>query len=306
MVVVLGARVVRPLEPFAEGFAGELARQGYTVQTSRQQLGLVAHLSRWMSEQRIGVAELTPLVVERYVRERRDGGYRSFRSAKALGPLVSYLCGLGVLPAAAPASPQTASEILLQRFRTYLLVERGLGARSARGYLDLVAGFVEQSVRDGADLRGLTAGQVRSFLLGESHRLAPKTLQRLATALRVLLRYWQVQGLTATGLADAVPKVAHRNPGLPRGLQPGQVEAMLASCDRTGPAGLRDHAMLILLARIGLRAGEVAALGLDDIDWCSGDSLSPERAGALIGCRWCAMPARRSSTTCSTGGRPMR
>ena len=95
MVVVLGARVVRPLEPFAEGFAGELARQGYTVQTSRQQLGLVAHLSRWMSEQRIGVAELTPLVVERYVRERRDGGYRSFRSAKALGPLVSYLCGLG-------------------------------------------------------------------------------------------------------------------------------------------------------------------------------------------------------------------
>ena len=106
MVVVLGARVVRPLEPFAEGFAGELARQGYTVQTSRQQLGLVAHLSRWMSEQRIGVAELMPLVVERYVRERRDGGYRSFRSAKALGPLVSYLCGLGVLPAAAPASPR--------------------------------------------------------------------------------------------------------------------------------------------------------------------------------------------------------
>ena len=74
MVVVLGARVVRPLEPFAEGFAGELTRRGYTVQTSRQQLGLVAHLSRWMSEQRIGVAELTPLIVERYVRERRDGG----------------------------------------------------------------------------------------------------------------------------------------------------------------------------------------------------------------------------------------
>ena len=85
MVAVLGARVVRPLEPFAEGFAGVLTRQGYTVQTSRQQLGLVAHLSRWMSEQRIGVVELTPLVVERYVRERREGGYRSFRSAKALG-----------------------------------------------------------------------------------------------------------------------------------------------------------------------------------------------------------------------------
>src|SRR6478735_6153671 len=253
MVVVLGARVVRPLEPFAEGFAGELTRQGYTVQTSRQQLGLVAHLSRWMSEQRIGVAELMPLVVERYVRERRDGGYRSFRSAKALGPLVSYLCGLGVLPAAAPASPQTA-------------------------------------------------GQVRSFLLGESHRLAPKTLQRLATALRVLLRYWQVQGLTATGLVDAVPKVAHRNPGLPRGLQPGQVEAMLASCDRTGPAGLRDHAMLILLARVGLRAGEVAALGLDDIDWRSGELVVTGKGRRTDRLPLVCDAARRSSTTCSTGG----
>jgi site-specific recombinase XerD len=271
MVVVLGARVVGPMEPFAEGFAGELARLGYTVDSSRQQLGLVAHLSHWMIDRQVGVAELSPPVVERYAHERRDRGYRLFRSGKALAPLLGYLRGLGVLPAAAAATPQTASEVLLQHFRIYLLVERGLGAASARGYVDLVAGFVEQSVRDGADLRGLTAGEVRSFLVSESRRLGPKTLQRSATAMRVLLRYWHVQGLTATCLVGAVPKVAHRRTELPRGLAPGQVEAMLASCDRTGPAGLRDYAMLILLARVGLRAGEVAALRLDDIDWRSGE-----------------------------------
>ncbi len=135
-----------------------------------------------------------------------------------------------------PGGPQptakTANEVLLQRFRAYLLSERGLGEASARGYVDLVAGFVEQCVRDDGDLRGLTAAEVTSFLVGESRRLSPKTLQRSATALRVLLRYWHVQGLTTTCLVDAVPKVAYRSPGLPRGLRPAQVEAMLASCDR--------------------------------------------------------------------------
>ena len=147
MVVVLRARVVGPLEPLAEGFADELARQGYTVHTRRHQLGLVAHLSRWMTEQQVGVAELSPLVVERYVHVRRDGGYRCFRSAKALGPLLGYLRDLGVLAAAESRPAQTTNEVLLQYFGKYLLVERCLGARSARGYVDLVAGFVEQSVR---------------------------------------------------------------------------------------------------------------------------------------------------------------
>ena len=119
---------------------------------------------------------------------RRDGWVSAISFGEGAGAVAGLSVRVGgVLPAAAPASANTASEVLLQRFRTYLLDERGLGARSARGYLDLVADFVEQSVRDGGDLRGLTAGEVTSFLLGESHRLAPKTLQRLATALRALL-----------------------------------------------------------------------------------------------------------------------
>jgi integrase/recombinase XerD len=279
MVVVLGARVVGPLEPFAEGFAGELARQGYTVQTRRQKLGLVAHLSRWMTEHHLQVAELSPEVVDRYVGIRRERGYRSFRSAKALTPLLDYLRGLGAVPAAEPGTPRTANEVWLHRFRVYLLSERGLGEGSARGYVDLVAGFVEQCVGEDGELRQLTAAEVTSFLVGESRRLSPKTLQRSATALRVLLRYWHVQGLTTTCLVDAVPKVAYRSPGLPRGLRPAQVEAMLASCDRTSVAGVRDFAVLTLLARLGLRAGEVAGLGLDDIDWRGGELAVAGKGG---------------------------
>lgn len=279
MVVVLGARVVGPLEPFAEGFAEELARQGYTVHTRRQHLGLVAHLSRWMTEHHVQVVELSPEVVERYMVMRRERGYRSFRSVLALTPLLEYLRGLGAVNAAQQQIAKTANELLLQRFRTHLLRERGLGEASARGYVDLVAGFVEHCVRDDGQLRGLTAAEVTSFLVGESRRLSPKTLQRSASALRVLLRFWHVRGLTTTCLVDAVPKVAYRNPGLPRGLRPAQVEAMLASCDRTSVAGLRDFAMLTLLARVGLRAGEVAGLGLDDIDWRSGELAVAGKGG---------------------------
>lgn len=279
MIHVLRSYVVGQLEPFAEGFAAELARQGYTVDTMRQQLGLVAHLSRWMAAGGLDVAELAPQVVERYVDARRAAGYRQFRSVKALAPLLGYLRGLAALTDAAPQSANTARALLLQRFLGYLLDERALGAASARGYVDLVAAFVEECVRDRGDLRGLTAAEVTSFLVGESRRLSPKTLQRSATALRALLRFWHVQGLTAASLVEAVPKVAYRSPGLPRGLRHAQVEAMLASCDRTSVAGVRDFALLTLLARMGLRAGEVAGLSLDDIDWRGGELAVAGKGG---------------------------
>ena len=304
MIHVLRSYVVGPLEPFAEGFAAELARQGYTVDTRRQQLGLVAHLSRWMAAGGLDVAELAPQVVERYVDARRAADYRQFRSVKALAPLLGYLRGLAVLTDTAPQSANTTSAVLLQRFRAYLLDERALGAASARGYVDLVAAFVEECVRDGGDLRGLTAAEVTSFLVGESRRLSPKTLQRSATALRALLRFWHVQGLTATSLVEAVPKVAYRSAGLPRGLRPGQVEAMLGSCDRRRSgrvARLRDADLC--WRGSGCARGEVAGLGLDDIDWRSGELAVAGKGRRLIGCRCWVMPGgdRRLSAARAAG-----
>jgi site-specific recombinase XerD len=108
-------------------------------------------------------------------------------------------------------------------------------------------------------------------MIAQSRRLAPKTVQRLASALRSLLRWWHVQGLIGGPLDQAVPKVANRRPGLVQPLPPGQVGALLASCDQATAAGRRDLAMLTLLARMGLRAGEVAGLGLDDINWRCGE-----------------------------------
>jgi integrase/recombinase XerD len=265
------ACVPGPLQRHVPGFGGELERQGYLPQSVRWQLQLVGHLNAWLAGKGLDAAALTPPVVEDFLVARRAAGYRMFRSPKALAPLLAYLRLLGVPPVVVEPELSPA-ESLLERYRTYLVVERGLVIKAARGYVDLVQPFVIGRARsDGMDLRDLTAGDVTSFMVIESRRLAPKTVQRLATALRSLLRFWYLEGVVEESLAAAVPKVAYRDACLPRAIEPGGVTALLSSCDRDCRDGLRDFAILTLLARMGLRAGEVAGLQLDDIDWRHGE-----------------------------------
>jgi integrase/recombinase XerD len=272
MDVVHGVRMTGPLARYGNGLAGELARLGFTELSARAQLGLAAHLSRWLADAGLGTPDLTTSVVEAYLAARRAGGYAGYLTPKALAPLLGYLRGLGVSPAAEIVAPVTPAEVLVDRYRCYLLAERGLREKVARGYVDSVRPFVAAHAGGGeAGLRDLGAGDVSAFMTAESRRLAPKTTQRLATALRSLLRFWHVEGLISGPLDRAVPRVASRRAAFPRGLEPAQVQALLSSCDRGTAGGRRDLAMLTLLARMGLRAGEVAALGLDDIDWRRGE-----------------------------------
>jgi site-specific recombinase XerD len=272
MVVVHGVRVAGPLAPYAEGLAGELARLGFKPSSARLQMQVAAHLSRWLAQAGLGAAALDGPVTDRYLASRRAAGYTAYLTLRALGPLLGYLRRLGVAPEPVRPGPATAAEMLLEEYRAWLLGERGVTPAVARGYLDLVRLFAERHAAGGrADLCALTAGDVTAFLTARSRRLAPKTAQRLATALRSLLRFWHLQGLIGGPLDRAVPKVANRRPGLPRPLEPGQVQAMLGSCDRAAAAGRRDLAMLTLMARMGLRAGEVAGLRLDDIGWRTGE-----------------------------------
>lgn len=163
-----------------------------------------------------------------------------------------YLRRLGVAPQPAVLAPQTWAEELVDGYRRWLLTERGLGVKVARGYVDSVRPFVAvHAARGEAGLRDLGTGDVTAFLTAGSRRLAPKTVQRLATALRSLLRFWHLHGLISGPLDQPVPKVADRRPGLPRPLESRQVQALLASCGCGTADGRRDLAMLTLLARMG-------------------------------------------------------
>ena len=266
------ARVDGPLAPYAGGFRAELEQLGYTPLTAATHVRLMAHLSRWLAREGVEVPGLTPAVVDAYFAERRAAGYAGHVTDRALRPLAGYLRRLGVIPPSVPAAAAGPAERLLARYREYLLVERGLAGTTAELNVRMVRPFLAGRVHEtdaGVELGHLTAGEVAAFVVTQSRR-RPKSVKRMVTALRSLLGFLHAEGLI--GQPVTVPSPAGwTQAGLPKALDGDQVAALLASCDPLTRTGRRDLAILTLLARLGLRAGEVAALGLDDIDWRRGE-----------------------------------
>jgi len=166
-----------------------------------------------------------------------------------------------------------AVEVLLIGFGDYLLGERGLTEGTVRGYVDCVRPFVATQLRgEVLDVGGITAADVSGFVLAACPGRAVGSAKLIVCALRSLLRWLHVSGQVPTSLAAAVPSVAGwRLSNLPKGLEPGELRRLLGACDRRTRTGRRDYAVMLLLSRLGLRAGEVARLGLDDVDWRAGE-----------------------------------
>jgi len=264
-----------PLSTFATGIADELTRQGYRLGAADNLMRLLAQLSRWLADEGLEADGLHTTEVERFLLARRAAGYTRLLSGKAVQPILTYLRDCGVVPTPPPTTPSGPVEIALERYRGYLTGERGLGARTARGYVDAVRLFVQGRVSpDGLalDVNRLTAADIIAFVVGRCPRQGNSAAKLTVTALRSLLNFLHVEGVIERSLAFAVPSVASRRlAGLPKGLDPDQVRRLLASCDRSIRNGCRDFAVLTTLVRLGLRASEVAQLALDDIDWRAGE-----------------------------------
>jgi integrase/recombinase XerD len=267
-------RVSGPLEVFASGFAAELARLGYRRTPVTFQLQLTAHASRWLQREGLGTDELTSEVVERFLAARRAAGYTNYVTARAMAPLLGYLRGLGVAPAASPHLAVGAVGVLLAAYREYLAVERALTGDTIEGYVLAVRPFLAGRVSDGDQLglAGLSAADVVAFVVARCPAQSRGAAKMTVTALRSLLGFLHLRGLVSGPLGEAVPSTASwRLSGLPHALEPEQLEALLVSCDRGAATGRRDYAVLVMLARLGLRRGEVAALKLEDVDWRAGE-----------------------------------
>jgi site-specific recombinase XerD len=209
--------------------------------------------------------------------------------------MLEYLREVGAAPPPAARPVAGPVETMLADYARYLSRERGLSALTIERNVSLIGPLLAERVVDGRlTLDSLTAADVAAFMLARGRSMAPATVQRTATALRSLLGFLHLQGITGSSLVSAVPAAARwRLAGLPKYLTSQQVDALLAACDRSTPVGRRDLAILTVLARLGLRAGEVAGCG-----WTTstgGAARSP--------CR--ARQTGTSASRCrSTSGRP--
>jgi len=265
-------RLSGPLQEFGQGFVGELERLGYSPIGTTLQVRLMARVSSWMQAESLVPGGLSDEVVERFLAERRAAGHRDYVTARAMAPLLAYLRELGVVPSASPSRLSTRAEMLGERFGRYLTVERGLAGGTVTGYVDAVKPFLAGLDEDGLDLRELTAGRVTAFVVARCPGQSRGAAKMTVTALRSLLWFLHVEGLIGASLVGAVPSAASwRLSGLPRFLEADQARALLDSCDQQTVSGRRDLAILTLLLRLGLRAGEVAGLRLEDLDWRAGE-----------------------------------
>lgn len=260
-----------PLGPYIDAFAAEMHAEGYAQQTAEFHIRLVAGFSHWLAKRQIPAPEITADLFPSYLRSRARHRRPRRGDRAGLKRLWNLLHRQGVIPEPLVPTP-TPAEQLHGTFRRYLQQERALAPATLVAYLGFAGEFL--TARFGAgpvDLAALCAADVTGFVQRRAATLRSKRVQLMTTALRAFLRFARYRGELPTDLAACVPAVASWSLStVPRALPPGQVERVLAACHRQTAVGRRDYAILLLLARLGLRAGEVVALTLEDLDWQAG------------------------------------
>jgi site-specific recombinase XerD len=276
---------VGPLAPHLDAYVRLLERQGYSKVSAREQLRAIGRFSEWLRIGRRELHDVEEKTIGRFL--QRDPQDIRRGDAAALHRLLRMLREIGASKPKAPTAPRSARRRVTDEYRRYLLQERGLSQATAVNYVPFVDLFLSERFRAGRLSFGvLRAPDITGFVQRHAHKLCPGRAQLLVTALRSFFRYLQHQGKIASGLASCVPTVARWSfSTLPKSLPTTAIRRVLEHCNRQTPAGRRDYAILLLLARLGLRAGEIVALTLEDLDWENGRITIRGKGG-----RWAQLP----------------
>ncbi|MGH9252190.1 MAG: tyrosine-type recombinase/integrase [Acidimicrobiales bacterium] len=261
------------LGPQVEGYRAWLAQRGYTPGTVKNMLADLGQLGLWMSGEGLGAAQLDEDSMVAFAAARRAAGQRKALGTRAMVPLLTYLREAGVIPAATPS--QTPLGALLGAYRSWLIQERGLAATTVRRYESTARRFLQEQAMlgDVFEPAVLTGMDVNAFLLRECGRVCAGSAKGRVAELRSVLRFLYLRGITSLRLGTAVPAVGGWRLSTlpPPTMTAGDVQLLLDSCDRSTAVGVRDFAMMTLVARLGLRSVEVARLELGDVDWRAGE-----------------------------------
>lgn len=261
-----------PLGPYIDDFTALLEKEGYRPGSIRGALRIVAAFSHWLYGRYLGASDVDAYRVQQFLRYRRRSVTVQSGQRAALMKLRGLLDDMGIVQAATTPVVLDVQERIEKEFGEYVVQYRGLSVSTRRYYLPFVSRFLREQLGDGPiQLETLGARDVTRFVQRHARERSHSQAQMLVKALRTFFRYLHHQGAIKIDLAAAVPKVAQWSTAtLPSCLRPEEVREVLRCCDRQTPEGRRDYAIVLLLAHLGLRAGEVAALSLDQIDWEEG------------------------------------
>ncbi|MDN5925544.1 MAG: tyrosine-type recombinase/integrase [Hyphomicrobiales bacterium] len=278
-----------PYGKFSRVYAARLSEEGFTRQCTWRSLSLFRDLMDWHVGGGHDPKHLDEASIERFLDHRSQHWQINAGDRAALRRLLSALRGNGLI-AAAPPVELTEQQQIVEGFSAYIINDRGLSHSASNRHALLARRFLQETYLEGpCEFATLNPELVIGYV--ERHALdgAADSGKAMCWSLRAFLRYLHLRGHIAVPLADCVPSIRRwRLAGLPTFMPPQKIQQVLDSCDRTTPIGLRDYAILMLLAKLGLRAGEVVALTLDDIDWRAGEILVHGK-----GRRQAVMPLRR-------------
>jgi len=261
--------------PYIDGFADALEQDGYSPLTAIRYLRAAAHLGRFLERWRSSFAEIDSKTLDAFNRHLPrchcpplNRGRDNYHTRCGASRFHRYLVSTGIcLPHSRTGTNRSEPELIVS-FRDWFRQHRGAAEPTLRQYTRGATALIDTL---GTDPRRWNAAQVRKFMLDRSRHGKVETTQKLITSLRAFLRYLRFRGLCSTALDQAVPAFAHwRLARLPRCLSAEEVRRLIAACAGSSPRRLRDHAIILMLARLGLRAGDVCQLRLSDIDWQSG------------------------------------
>jgi integrase/recombinase XerD len=282
--VVLSKAPVGPLAAYLGSFVEFVSAQGYSLNSIHRQVLLCAGFSRWLNRKRVALRSICTEHTGRYLRYRARQAKICLGDAAALRRLVDFLRGEGVIPAEKVSAPRlTPVERYAQAYERHLRETCALAEATILNYVPFIRNFLKGRFGDGrVVLSSLGARDVVRFVQRQAPRLHRKRAKLMTRALRSFLKYARYRGEVTLDLAAAVPVVANWSmPSIPRAISTDQVHQLLASIDRQTATGRRDYAILLLLARLGLRSSEVAFLELDDIDWNTGTLNIRGKSGRL-------------------------
>ncbi len=264
-----------PLAVHLDSFAVSLADDSYAVSTVRSKLLWIIQFGWWLQEGKVTVAQLDERISDTFLKElRRRVRLRRGQGMTTLQFLV-HLRNQGTIPCPEPVCDTSPLAELERHYESHLRVERGLTTATVLNYRPIVHCFLIHKYGDGQlDLAALKASDISTCILAHVHSQSVKRAQLMVTALRSFFRFLFREAKIQVDLAACVPTVADwRLSSVPTYLSEEEIQRLLDACDRSTSTGRRDYAVLLLLARLGLRAGEVVALEIDDVDWRVGEML---------------------------------